>query len=257
MTLDKAGLLLLAERAARAAAAPILEVYGSDFAVRVKEDRSPVTLADERAEAMIIEALAAAAPDIAVIAEERVAAEGAGAAPERFWLVDPLDGTREFVRRNGEFTTNIALVAAGRVVLGVVHLPIRNLTYCGMGPGTATRREGAAEPVAIRARAAPARQAVVIHSRSHADHRIDAYLAALAEPERRVMGSAAKFCIVAEGEADFYPRFGTTMEWDTAAGQAVLEAAGGAVLTLDGAPLGYGKPLYRNPHFIARGLGAR
>jgi 3'(2'), 5'-bisphosphate nucleotidase len=254
MSNDLHTLVELAERAARDAAAAIMEIYRSDFAVRVKDDRTPVTLADEHAEAVIVAALKAGAPEIAVIAEEAVAAHGAGgAAPERFWVVDPLDGTREFVNRNGEFTVNIGLIERGRPVLGVVHLPVAGTTYAGCGPGTATRRDGAAPAVAIAARRAPAAGAVVIHSRSHADQRIEAYVAKLPGASRRIMGSAAKFCIVAEGEADFYPRFGTTMEWDTGAGQAVLEAAGGAVLTEDGAPLRYGKPDYRNPAFVARG----
>lgn len=249
-------LLELARAAARAAAAAILEVYRSDFAVRLKDDRSPVTLADERAEAVIVAALAAGAPGIPVIAEEAMArGHETAAAPARFWLVDPLDGTREFISRNGEFTTNIALVEGARTVLGVMHLPATNVTYAGAGPGTATRQDGDAAPRPIAARRVPDAGAVVIHSRSHSNERTDAYVATLSGATRRIMGSAAKFCIVAEGGADLYPRFGTTMEWDTGAGQALLEAAGGAVLTLDGARLDYAKPDWRNPAFIARGAG--
>ena len=250
-------LLELARRAAHDAGEIILEVYRSDFAVQIKDDRSPVTLADERAEASIIATLAAGAPGIPAIAEEQVAAQGtAPAAAPRFWLVDPLDGTREFVKRNGEFTVNIALVEDGRAVLGVVLLPVPDLTYAGCGAGTATRQHGRETPIAIAARRAPEAGAVVVHSRSHADElRIATYVASLAGATRRIMGSSAKFCLVAEGEADFYPRFGKTMEWDTGAGQAVLEAAGGQVLTLAGAPLAYAKPGYRNPDFIAQGRG--
>jgi 3'(2'), 5'-bisphosphate nucleotidase len=248
-------LIELARRAAQQAGEIILEVYGSDFAVQLKDDRSPVTLADQRAETAIIAALAAGAPAIPVIAEEQSSAQGgAPPPPPRFWLVDPLDGTREFVKRNGEFTVNIALVEGTRTVLGVVLLPVAGLTYAGFGPGTATRQKGLETPVAIAARPAPAEGAVVAHSRSHLDERrVADYLASLPGATRRVMGSSAKFCLVAEGEADYYPRFGKTMEWDTGAGQAVLEAAGGKVLTLSGAPLAYAKPGYRNPDFIAQG----
>ena len=252
---ERSELLAAARLAAHAAGVAILEIYAGEFAVRQKDDRSPVTLADERAEAIIIAALTRAAPQIPVIAEEQMAASGAsGPVPDRFWLVDPLDGTREFIRHNGEFTVNIALVDDKRSVLGVVYVPVTGTTYTGAGAGTALRQEGDAAPVRIAARLAPAQGAVVAHSRSHGDNkRLDAYLAGLPGAVRRVSGSAVKFCLVAAGEVDYYPRFGPTMEWDTAAGQAVLEAAGGQVLTLDGAPLRYAKPDYRNPDFIARG----
>jgi 3'(2'), 5'-bisphosphate nucleotidase len=254
MSMDQRALLDLACRAARAATVAILEIYGSDFAVRRKDDRTPVTLADERAEAIILAMLRTEAPAIPVIAEEETAAKGAGAAPPVFWLVDPLDGTREFIQRNGEFTVNVGLVENGRPVLGAVLLPVTGVLYAACGRGTATRQVGDAAPVAIAARRAPAQGAVVAHSRSHADEdKIAAYVATLPGASRRVMGSSAKFCLLAAGEADFYPRFGTTMEWDTAAGHAVLEAAGGRVLTLEGAPLAYGKPDFRNPHFVASG----
>jgi len=254
MSRDHRTLLDLACRAVRAAAPPILEIYGSDFAVRRKDDRTPVTLADERAEAIIVALLRAEAPEIPVIAEEETAAKGASAAPPVFWLVDPLDGTREFIQRNGEFTVNVGLVEHGRPVLGAVLLPVGGVLYAGCGPGTATRQIGDATPQPIAARRAPKTGAIVAHSRSHADeNRIAAYVATLPEASRRVMGSSAKFCLLAAGEADYYPRFGTTMEWDTAAGDAVLAAAGGHVLTLDGAPLAYGKPDFRNPDFIASG----
>ena len=256
MTDDYRALVELARRAAHAAGDIILDIYRSDFAVETKEDRTPVTLADQRAEASIVAALAAAAPGIPVIAEEEVAAKGGEPppAPPRFWLVDPLDGTREFINRNGEFTVNIALVEGARTVLGVVLIPATGITYAGCGPGTATRQAGRETPVAISARRRPATGAVVAHSRSHADEgRIAEYVATMPGATRKVMGSSAKFCLIAEGAADFYPRFGRTMEWDTGAGQAVLEAAGGRVLTLAGEPLAYAKPGYRNPDFIAEG----
>ncbi len=256
-TSEHARLLEAASGAARAAAAAILEIYASDFAVEHKEDRSPVTDADVRAEAIIIAALAHAAPDIPAIAEEQCAALGAtDRPPPRFWLIDPLDGTREFVNRNGEFTVNIALVEGDRAVLGVVHVPVTGTSYTGCG-GIAMRQVGDAAPVAIAARRAPDRGAVIAHSRSHRDDtRLDAYAAGFAGATRMVMGSAVKFCLVATGAADYYPRFGTTMEWDTAAGQAVLEAAGGQVLTLQGARLRYAKPGFRNSEFIASGRPA-
>ena len=253
MSADLRELLEGARRAARLAAQAILDIYHTSFAVRTKADASPVTEADERAEAIIVAALAKFAPEIPVVAEE-MAARGEAAAADRFWLVDPLDGTREFVARNGEFTTNIGLIEGDRPVLGIVHLPVTNVTYAGAGLGTATRQEQDAAPVAIAARGVPATAAVVVHSRSHGNNaKLAEYLASLREPQTRIAGSAAKFCFVAEGSADLYPRFGPTMEWDTAAGQAVLEAAGGRVVAFNGMALRYAKPGFRNPEFLAAG----
>lgn len=253
---DLAALLEAARRAAGDAGTAILEIYNALDAptVRSKADQSPVTQADERAEAVILETLAAAA-GIPVIAEEACDRQGVpGEMPTHFWLVDPLDGTKEFLRRNGEFTVNIALIEGDRPVLGVVHVPALGLTYAAAGPDTATRQHGEAPPSAIAARPVPKRGAVVVHSRSHENEtRLAEYLAALDTPITRISGSAVKFCLIAAGEADLYPRFGPTMEWDTAAGQAVLEAAGGSVLTLDGAPFRYGKAGCWNAGFIARG----
>jgi 3'(2'), 5'-bisphosphate nucleotidase len=255
MSVDYRGLLELADAAAMEAGAAILRVYAGDFTVEQKADASPVTLADQLAEAVVLAKLGAATPEIPVIAEERAAKHGLpGAAPPLFWLVDPLDGTKEFIKRNGEFTVNIALVERGRTVLGVVHVPAQGVTYAASGAGTATRRRGNGPAEPIAARAAPVRRPILVHSRSHADEqRIAQYVAALPEPECRAAGSSVKFCLIAAGEADLYPRFGPTMEWDTGAAQAVLEAAGGSVTTLDGAPLRYGKPGFINPDFIARG----
>jgi 3'(2'), 5'-bisphosphate nucleotidase len=240
--------------AALDAGAAILEVYAQPFAVAQKADASPVTRADEIAEAIILEWLRQATPDIPVIAEELAAAGGLpAAAPATFWLVDPLDGTKEFIARNGEFTVNIALIEAGVPILGVVHAPVPGFSWWTENGG-AWRRHGQDTPQPIAARAIPTHGAVCMHSRSHADETALArYVAELPEAERRVAGSSIKFCLLAAGDADLYPRFGPTMEWDTAAGQAVLEAAGGSVITLDGAPLRYGKPGFRNPDFIARG----
>lgn len=256
MTSNLGHLLDACRTAARAAAVPILEIYEAGCTVRQKTDASPVTAADERAEHMILAALAELAPEIPVIAEEECAAHGVPkTVPERFWLVDPLDGTKEFISRNGEFTVNIALIERGQPVLGVVHVPVTGVTYTAAGRGTATRQVGDGPVEPIGARRAPAAGAIVVHSRSHADEaKLAEYLATLAAPRRRVSGSSIKFCLLAAGEADFYPRFGPTMEWDTAAGHAVLAAAGGRVDTVDGSPLLYGKPGFRNPSFIARGL---
>jgi 3'(2'), 5'-bisphosphate nucleotidase len=248
-------LLEAAREASWRAGAAILEVYAEEFEIRRKADQSPVTLADHRSEAIIVEALRDLAPGIPVIAEELAEASGLPAeAPPLFWLVDPLDGTKEFVRRNGEFSINIALVERDRPVLGLIHVPVKDLTYAAGGPGTATRQEGRAAPVPIAARKPPEGGLVVTHSRSHnASPKVDAFLEGMKVAERLVSGSAYKFCLVAEGRADLYPRFGPTMEWDTAAGQAILEAAGGSVATIEDAPFRYGKPGFLNPGFIARG----
>jgi 3'(2'), 5'-bisphosphate nucleotidase len=245
-------LITLAEQAGEV----IMSHYRAGTEVRAKADQSPVTVADEAAEAVLLAGLAALAPGIPAVAEEAVAAGhvpdvGAG----RFWLVDPLDGTREFVSGNGEFTVNVALIDDGRPILGIVSAPALGVMWWGtLGQG-AVRREGGAA-IAIQARPRPATGAVAVASRSHRDEATDAWLRAEGITETTAAGSSLKFCLVAEGKADVYPRFGTTMEWDTAAGHAVLKAAGGEVLTTDGRPLAYGKPTFRNPSFIARGATA-
>ncbi|HYC02485.1 MAG TPA: 3'(2'),5'-bisphosphate nucleotidase CysQ [Azospirillaceae bacterium] len=233
----------------------ILRVYATEFDAARKADGSPVTAADNAAEAVILPALRALTPHIPIVSEE---AFERGEIPEvtgtPFWLVDPLDGTKEFLKRNGEFTVNIALVRDGVPVLGVVLAPATGELFAAAGPGTAISvRDGAERSIAVRA--APADGLTVLSSRSHADNaELDAHLAALPVRERLVCGSSVKFCRIAEGRGDLYPRFGPTMEWDTAAGQAVLLAAGGAVLNHDGSPFRYGKPGFRNPGFIAKGL---
>ncbi len=256
MPLDLERLLAISFDAARRAGDAIMEIYAGDFAVGRKTDASPVTLADERAERIILAALAAAAPGIPVIAEEQSEADGLpSTAAELFWLVDPLDGTKEFISRNGEFTVNIALIERGEPVLGVVHVPALGVTYAGAGPGSARRWRGGAAAETIAARLPPPDGLVVVHSRSHRDdEKFAAYLVGKPVAEKRVCGSSVKFCQLAAGEADLYPRFGPTMEWDTAAGHAVLIAAGGSMTTLDGGAFCYGKKGFRNPGFIARGL---
>jgi len=244
------------ESIARRAGDVILAVYGQDFAVRQKHDRSALTEADEQAEALITPALQRLRPDWPVVAEEAFAREGAATAGRVFWLVDPLDGTREFVARNGEFTVNIALVVGGRPRLGVVHLPVPDRLFAGLaGVGAWQVRGGHRE--AIRARPQPAGGAVVACSRAHGDGpAMEDWLRGEKVAAQTPAGSSLKFGLLACGEADLYPRFGRTMEWDTAAGQAVLEAAGGSVCSLAGQPLRYGKPGVENPHFVARGAPA-
>jgi 3'(2'), 5'-bisphosphate nucleotidase len=254
MSENRSDLLATARRAALAAGEAIMAVYAQDFDVRQKLDKTPVTEADLAAERIIVAMLNDAFPEIPIVSEELVDAEGLPPSADRFWVVDPLDGTREFVAKNGEFSVCIGLVEDGRPVLGVLHGPAVGLTYAADGPGRATRqrRGGAVEP--IRARVAPPQGLVVIHSRSHENsRRLGEFLENYPVLERRKCGSALKFGVIAAGEADIYPRFGTTMEWDTAAGQAILEAAGGRVETFAGAPLSYGKPGLKNDGFIAWG----
>jgi 3'(2'), 5'-bisphosphate nucleotidase len=249
-------LLAVARQAALKAGEAILEVYATPFDVQQKLDKTPVTEADLAAERIIVAMLREAFPDIPVVSEELVDSEGLPPSSARFWVVDPLDGTREFVARNGEFAVLIGLVEDGRPVLGVVHGPAVGVTYAACGPSTATRQHGGGRPEPIHARA-PSDGLVVVHSRSHENsRRLAEFLQDYPVRERRKCGSALKFGVIAAGEADLYPRFGTTMEWDTAAGQAVLEAAGGRVETLAGNRLSYGKPGLKNDGFIAWGRRA-
>ncbi|HYM31066.1 MAG TPA: 3'(2'),5'-bisphosphate nucleotidase CysQ [Candidatus Cybelea sp.] len=239
---------------AREAGSRIMEVYSGPFAARTKVDRSPVTDADEAAERVIVERLGALTPGIPIVAEESVARSGLPAPPgHTFWLVDPLDGTREFIDRNGEFTVNIALVEHGTPILGVVLVPALQQLYGGRGSGDAFRMFGTGAPEPIAAAMPGADGLKVVASRSHRDAATDAYLSKLTVKEIVAAGSSLKFCRVAEGAADLYPRFGPTMEWDTAAGHAVLSAAGGSVRGLDGRDLAYGKSGYLNSAFVARG----
>lgn len=248
---------LLAETAAiaRRAGEVIMEIYEREIEVRTKADLSPVTAADEASENLILPALYDLTPGIPVVAEEAVAA---GQVPDisggRFWLVDPLDGTKEFISRNGEFTVNIALIEDGCPVLGVVHGPAIERTYTGSPGAGAACRDGGAAARPISARPVPAEDVVVVSSRSHGEGaELDAYLGTLKIASWRKAGSALKFCLLGAGEADIYPRFSRTMEWDTGAGHAVLVAAGGSIETADGKPLLYGKRGFENPHFIAFG----
>lgn len=238
----------------------ILDIYARPIDVVIKADASPVTAADGAAEAVILAALARLAPGVPVVAEESVAAGRIPATAGRFFLVDPLDGTKEFIRRNGEFTVNVALIEDGVPVMGVVHAPAMGRLFAG-GPGGAFEmavegdRRGERRP--IRVRALPADGATLLTSRSHANRATDDYRPAVPVAGHRVIGSSIKFCLIAAGEADLYARFGPTMEWDTAAGDAVLRAAGGVMTLPDGAPFLYGKrgrpdlADFANPSFIA------
>ncbi|WP_205665081.1 3'(2'),5'-bisphosphate nucleotidase CysQ [Caldimonas tepidiphila] len=239
---------------ARIAGRAILEIYGREIVVQHKQDASPVTEADARAEALILEALGALLPGVPVVAEESVSQGRIPAVGDSFWLVDPLDGTKEFINRNGEFTVNIALVRQGVPVLGVVLAPALGRLFAGMAGAGATL-EDAAGCRSIRVREPGADGLVVVGSRSHGDAAaMDAFLGGTRVAALRGAGSSLKFCLVAAAEADLYPRLGRTMEWDTAAGHAVLLAAGGRVLTREGQALRYGKAGFENPHFVAAGF---
>lgn len=238
---------------AQQAGAVVLAVYATDFAVRGKDDASPVTEADERAEAVIVPALEALLPGVPVVAEEAMAGGQTPEVGECFWLVDPLDGTKEFISRNGEFTVNIALVEHGVPVLGVVLAPALGRLFAGSKAAGAFM-EDAAGRRPITCRPVPDDGLIVVASRSHGDAQaLDAFLAGRRIASQASAGSSLKLCLVAAGEADLYPRLGRTMEWDIAAGHGVVLAAGGQVCRLDGEPLTYGKPGFDNPHFYATG----
>lgn len=242
-------LLTLSEEAGRA----ILGVYDGPIKVTVKADDSPLTQADQAAHRLIEQALAQLTPQWPLVSEE--------SSPEQqqlrtmtpcYWLVDPLDGTKEFIQRNGEFTVNLALIREGAPIFGVVHVPVQGLTYWGGASLGAWRRSDRGIQ-AIRGRAPIADEPLqVVGSRSHSNQQTQAYLATLGEYELISVGSSLKFCLLAEGRAHLYPRLAPTCEWDTAAAQAILEGAGGRVETLEGTPLRYSKAEILNPSFVAR-----
>jgi 3'(2'), 5'-bisphosphate nucleotidase len=255
---DEAALLLA--RVALAAGPVVMAEYAHGGPARAKGDGSPVTAADERAEATIRERLVAWAAPIPIVAEEATAAGEPMVVAERFVLVDPLDGTREFIARNGEFTINVALIERGQPIAGAVYAPaLDRLWFAGARAFACAAPVGADLPPAqawraLKVRAAPP-ALTALASRSHCDAATETFLAGLPIADRRSAGSSLKFCVIAEGEGDVYPRFGPTMEWDTAAGDAVLRAAGGATLSVDGGPLLYGKIAagLRNGGFVAWG----
>lgn len=242
---------------ARRAGREILEVYGSDFAAQTKADDSPLTEADLRAHRLIVAELARLTPQLPVLSEESAQIPWEERSTwQRYWLVDPLDGTKEFVSRNGEFTVNIALIDSHRPVMGVVHVPVADLTYSGI-PGVGAWREAndrPPAPISVRRVARPPLQ--VVGSRSHGGGgRLESALAAMGPHELKAAGSSIKLCLVADGSADLYPRLGPTSEWDIAAGQAVVEGAGGQVVDLtSGLALRYNSGAgVLNPEFLAYG----
>lgn len=252
----------LAERAvaiAEAAGREILSIYAAGFEVETKADSSPLTTADNAAHDLIDAELRALTPDIPVLSEEGGIPDWAERAQwQRYWLVDPLDGTREFVKRNGEFTVNIALIDAHQSVLGVVHAPVLARTWVGVKTRDdairwAERRDDKGT-AAIQTRSADASALTLVVSRSHRHPQVEALLERLPDYQTRSMGSSIKFCLVAEGTADCYPRFGPTSEWDSAAAQCVVEAAGGAVIRPDGEALAYNThDSILNPNFVVIG----
>jgi 3'(2'), 5'-bisphosphate nucleotidase len=253
-------LLEIMVAAALEAGAAALEIFRGDHKVTLKTDSSPVTAADHAAEAIILKRLGAHVAHIPIIAEEEVAAGRVPAISQTFFLVDPLDGTREFVAGRPEFTVNIALVRERVPVLGVVYAPATGEFFGGaVASGqaflTKAAHHGAAGGVreAIHVRRAPPAGLTVVASRSHPNPKMREYLKGYDVADTVSIGSSLKFCLLAQGRADLYPRLGTTMEWDTAAGHAVLLAAGGAVVAADGGALLYGKPGFSNPWFIATG----
>lgn len=260
---DRTILEAVFRRLAVAAGAAIMEVRGSgDLGTEAKEDQSPVTRADLAADRIISAGLAAAFPDVPAVTEEQATShETAG--HRAFFLVDPLDGTKEFVRRGTDFTVNIALIEANQPTFGVVYAPARGRLWITAAGGGATVEETAADGAQVAGSRRPISVStpdnsalVVVASKSHRTPETDTYLEHFRVADFASAGSSLKFCLVAEGTADFYPRLGRTMEWDTAAGHAVLAAAGGEVLRFeDHAPFAYGKPGYENGFFIARAPG--
>ena len=245
---------------ARSAGEQIMRIYATDFSVDTKADHSPVTEADLAAHKVIVKDLRRITPDLPVLSEESADIPYAERRRwDSYWLVDPLDGTKEFISKNGDFTVNIALIQGGQPIVGVVHVPATGLSYYGSVGVGAFRRDKDGQASAIHVRKLLAGKPVkVVASRSHRGELLDGYLAKLGPHETVSRGSSLKFCLVAEGTADVYPRLGPTSEWDTAAGHAVLVAAGGQVIGLDGAPLPYNaKESLLNPHFIAYADGSR
>jgi len=238
---------------ARDAAREILKIYNSEFTIEHKDDRSPLTAADMAAHDTICRGLQDLTPDIPVLSEESVNIPFSTRKNwQYYWLVDPLDGTREFIKRNGEFTVNIALIDKHAPVLGVIHVPVTGTCYFACQGHGASKKSGDGGPVTIKTRATRAGSFSVAGSRSHGSDKQQAFFRKLGDIEIHAIGSALKFCLVAEGLVDIYPRFGPTSEWDTAAAQCIVEEAGGIVTGLDLEPLRYNsKESLLNPDFLA------
>jgi 3'(2'), 5'-bisphosphate nucleotidase len=250
-------LLESVRRIANEAGGAALGFYGREGPVELKADQSPLTLADKASHRLIVDALSTLTPDIPVVSEESDEASAIRRdAAEWLWLVDPLDGTKEFLKRTGEFTVNIGLVHEGYPVLGVVHVPVTGESYLGLGGGSTRgawweRADGGRQ--AVRTRAADPDRLTIVASRDHAGPVVEAFLQRVANAEVASMGSSLKFCLVASGRADFYPRVVPTMQWDTAGAQAILEAAGGHLTDLEGRRLAYRADQLRNPSTLAFG----
>jgi 3'(2'), 5'-bisphosphate nucleotidase len=256
---DPCGLLEPVKAIAVAAGGKIMEIYETEFSIEQKEDRSPLTAADLAAHKTIVAGLERLTPDIPILSEESASIPFAERSSwDWYWLIDPLDGTREFIKRNGEFTVNIALIHAGNVALGVVYVPVTRLSYfaCHGGGAFKQERERAAQAISVR-KLQPG-PVIVAGSRSHRGDSLNKFLENLGAHEMISMGSALKSCLVAEGRADIYPRLGLTSEWDTAAAQCVVEEAGGKLTELDLQPLRYNtKDSLLNPHFLVFGDDSR
>jgi 3'(2'), 5'-bisphosphate nucleotidase len=239
---------------AREAGRATLKFYGGALSIDRKGDDSPLTAADKASHTLLLEALRRLTPGVPVLSEESSETEVAERRQwDTFWLVDPLDGTKEFIKGTGEFTVNIALVSGSEPVMGVVHVPVTGVTYWGRkGAGAFMAHTGQA-PVAIHTRPAKLERLVIVASKDHAGPQVEALLKRLTTASTANMGSSLKFCLVAEGKADFYPRLAPTCEWDTGAAQCVLEAAGGAVTDTGGQRLAYNKEQLTNPSFLAFG----
>lgn len=239
---------------ARQAGANIMHFYGAHAAVTWKKDASPLTAADQASHDFLVESLKSFMPEATVVSEESNEARNSSLeGAVLFWLVDPLDGTKEFLKGTNEFTVNLALIEDGVPVLGVVHAPALRLTYYGGRNFGAWRQAGDEPPAPLSTRRADPSQFAVVASKDHAGPLVSAMLARLTKPQFQSMGSSLKFCLVAEGKADIYLRDLPTMEWDTAAAQCIVEAAGGGVYSLDGEPLRYGKPGLKNPAIMTVG----
>jgi 3'(2'), 5'-bisphosphate nucleotidase len=252
------GLLDEVEAIAREAGAAIMKVYARDFAATQKEDKSPLTEADTAAHEIVTRRLKKLQPALPILSEEAVGDFSRPDDSGRYWLVDPLDGTKEFIKRNGEFTVNIALIELGRAILGVVYAPALNIAYMaaeGLGAFKA-QAEGMREPIRVSEHEQGSSWRVV-GSRSHAGNTLTGFLNRLGTYDLISMGSSLKFCLVAEGTADVYPRMGPTSLWDTAAAQCVVEQAGGRVIQLTGEPISYADPsVLLNPYFLVHGKSA-
>ncbi|MDB4459181.1 3'(2'),5'-bisphosphate nucleotidase CysQ [bacterium] len=231
----------------------ILEIYRRPYSVDIKDDKSPLTEADLAAHTLIVDSLAKLTPEIPIVSEEMTEEEKANNQGERFWLVDPLDGTKEFIKKTGEFTVNIALIEDGIPILGVVHTPAIQLTYWAEKGKGAFKKEGSNDPVAINCRKAQSDKLSVVASRDHAGPLVKSLLSTYPSAESSSMGSSLKFCMIAEGKADIYLRDVPTMEWDTAAAHCIVTESGGSITQLNQSPLIYNKPGLKNISIVTIG----